>query len=313
MTETKYGKYIITEPKPFPPEVQARHAARRSASRSTLESIHLLSVDGDIVEGMFYADCAWLWKGSSDEQLEEAHTHEFPEIIAFIGSNRDAPQSLGGEITIWLDGEKHVLNKTCLIFVPPGARHCPIVFNRIDHPVLFGSIAPSTKYTHELVSNVAAPGSGPKCRIITEVAEFDGGATGSRPAPPPGSTVKGARVMHLEENVAKGGFYADFVWIYEGTGAAPAPEHSHEWPEVIAMVGVDPEHPRDLGGTMSIVLGGETHYITKSSMVCIPPGLRHCPWKFLDIKKPTLVFTTGPSAMYTGTHRDSPPKPDTAR
>ena len=47
----------------------------------------------------------------------------------------------------------------------------------------------------------------------------------------------------------------------------------------------------------------ETHVITKSSLVCIPKGLKHCPWKFLDIKKPTLVFSAGPSAMYSGSHK----------
>jgi hypothetical protein len=109
--------------------------------------------------------------------------------------------------------------------------------------------------------------------------------------------------MHLEDHVADGSFYVDFVWIYEGTGQAPAPEHNHEWEEVIAMAGVDPQHPHNLGGTMSIVLGDETHYINTSSLVCIPKGLKHCPWKFLDIKKPTLVFTAGPSGKYTGSHR----------
>jgi hypothetical protein len=110
--------------------------------------------------------------------------------------------------------------------------------------------------------------------------------------------------MHLEDNVVEGSFYIDFVWLYEGTGGAPAPEHSHDWEEVIAMVGCDPENPTELGGTMSLVLGDETHYFTKNSLVCIPKGLKHCPWKWTDIKKPTLVFTTGPSGRYTGSHRE---------
>jgi hypothetical protein len=261
---------------------------------------------------MFYVDCVWLWKGSSENMVEESHSHDFDEVIGFIGSNREDPQDLGGEITIWLDGEKHVLNKTCLIFVPAGASHCPIIFNRIDKPIFFVTISPSTKYSRvpagdsESVVSSSKPIKSTeesKCKVITKVAEFDGGPTGTPPARRPASTVKGARVMHLEDHVAEGSFYVDFVWIYEGTGAAPAPEHSHEWEEVIAMVGADPQNPRDLGGTMSIVLGDETHYIDKSSLVCIPKGLKHCPWKFHDIKKPTLVFTAGPSGKYTGSHR----------
>lgn len=311
MTALKYSKYIVTEPKPIPPEVLAKFEAERRKSKSTIESTHLLSVDGEIIKDMFYLDCVWLWKGSSEDILEEPHAHDFDEVIGFIGSNREDPQDLGGKITIWLDGEKHVLSKTCLIFVPAGARHCPIIFNRIDKPVFFVTMSPSKKYTRTPAGDSESPASGskpaksvaePRCKVITEVVEFGGGTTGTPPKPPPGSTVKGARVMHLEDNVVEGSFYVDFVWIYEGTGAAPAPAHSHDWEEVIAMVGADPQNPRDLGGTMSIVLGDETHYFNKSSLVCIPKGLTHCPWKFHDIKKPTLVFTAGPSRVYTGSH-----------
>jgi len=312
MASLKYSKYIVTEPRPAPPELKEKFEARRQERKSTIDSTHILTVDGKIIKDMFYIDCVWLWKGSSEDTVEESHVHDFDEVIGFIGSDREAPQNLGGEITIWLDDEKHVLDKTCLIFVPAGARHCPIIFNRIDKPIFFTTISPSTKYTRTAVGESGAPAEGskpaesaaaPRCKVITEVVEFRGGATGAPPTPPPDSTVKGARVMHLEDNVAEGSFYVDFVWIYEGTGAAPAPEHNHDWEEVIAMVGCDPENPNNLGGTMSIVLGDETHYITKSSLVCIPKGLKHCPWRFIDIKKPTLVFTAGPSGTYTGSHR----------
>jgi hypothetical protein len=125
-----------------------------------------------------------------------------------------------------------------------------------------------------------------------------------RPPPPPRpSTTKGNRILHIEEDMVKGAFYVDFVWIWEGTGGAPAPEHTHEWPELIAMAGADPAHPRDLGGKMSIVLEDETHYTNKSTLVCIPKHTRHCPWLFHDIKRPTLVFSAGPQGMYSGSHK----------
>ncbi len=95
----------------------------------------------------------------------------------------------------------------------------------------------------------------------------------------------------------------DFVWIFEGTGGAPAPEHTHEWPELIAMAGADPAHPRELGGKMSIVLGDETHYTDLSTLVCIPKQTKHCPWLFHDIRRPTLVFSAGPQGIYSGSHK----------
>jgi uncharacterized protein YndB with AHSA1/START domain len=109
--------------------------------------------------------------------------------------------------------------------------------------------------------------------------------------------------MHIEEDRVPGAFYVDFVWIFKGTGAAPAKVHDHDWPELIAMAGANPSKPHDLGGEMSIVLGDEYHATTKSTLVCIPAHTMHCPWEFHDIKTPTLVFTAGPSHTYTGSHK----------
>lgn len=310
MAELKYSKYIITDPKPLPPELKEKLDAERATRKSTIRSTRLMSVDDEIVKDFFYVDCNWLWSGSAEDTAEEPHAHDFDEVIGFVGSNREDPHDLGGKITIWLDDKKEVLTRSCLIFVPAGTRHCPILFNRIDKPVFFVTISPVKKYTRQAEdshpSAVKRDPSAPKYNIITETKQrFTVAASGGKapPPPPPGSTIKSARILHLEDDMAKGAFYVDFVWIYEGTGQAPPPEHTHEWPELIAMAGCDPEHPHDLGGPMSIVLGDENHIITKSSLVCIPKGLKHCPWKFLDIKKPTLVFSAGPSAMYSGSHK----------
>ncbi len=311
MTELKYSKYIITEPKPPPPEILKKLEAERAKSKSTVKSTRLMSVDDETVKGFFYVDCNWLWSGSAEDTAEEPHAHDFDEVIGFVGSNQEDPQDLGGKITIWLDDKEEVLTKSCLIFVPAGTRHCPILFNRIDRPIFFVTISPVGEYTRQAADSESAPPaprdpSLPKYTIVTEVKQhFTVAANGEKmpPPPPPNPSLRSARVLHLEDDIAKGSFYVDFVWIYEGSGQAPAPEHSHDWPELIAMAGCDPEHPRDLGGKMSIVLGDENHIIEKSSLVCIPRGLAHCPWKFLNIKKPTLVFTAGPSAMYSGTHK----------
>jgi hypothetical protein len=47
-----------------------------------------------------------------------AHTYDFDEIIAFIGTNPDGIHNLGGEVELWLAGEKHLITKSCLVFVP---------------------------------------------------------------------------------------------------------------------------------------------------------------------------------------------------
>ena len=36
---------------------------------------------------------------------------------------------------IWLDGEKHIITKTALVFVPAGMKHCPLILRRVDRPI----------------------------------------------------------------------------------------------------------------------------------------------------------------------------------
>ena len=191
-------------------------------------------------------------------------------------------------MTIWIDGEKNVLNNSSLIFVPAGVPCGPIQINHMEHPIFYTTISvrpgPSAK---EIEPSL------PRYTIITETKE-----KAVTPSTPAKMTLKGARLLHIEDDMAKGAFYVDFVWFYEGYGQAPMGIHDHEWEELIAMTGCDPEHPYDLGGKFSVDLDGETYPIDKSTLICIPAHVMHCPWKFLEVKKPTLAFTASPSGMY---------------
>jgi hypothetical protein len=306
MAVLKYADCIISDAKPELPLMLKQLEDLRRQRKSTIEFTHLLSVDADRIKDFFFVDGSWLWKGSSQISVEEPHTHDFDEVMGFVGSNREDSHDLGGEITIWLGDDKQVLTKSCLIFVPAGVKHGPIQFNMIKTPIFHVIITLSGKYSRKSAdSNVSKPVNAvQQYAIITETkTKFSVAASSGDTPPPRDPSLKSARILHLEDDMAKGSFYVDFVWIYEGNGGAPAPEHIHDWVELIAMVGSDPDHPGDLGGAMSIVLGDETHVMTKSSLVCIPKGLKHCPWKFIGIKKPTLVFTAGPSGMYSGSHK----------
>ncbi|HSW58811.1 MAG TPA: hypothetical protein VLH15_10430 [Dehalococcoidales bacterium] len=303
----KYSDCIITDARPKPADVEKLYSAQLRWNKSTLEFSHILNVNGDRIKDFFHVDCTWLWGGSSEGPIDENHAHDFGEVIGFVGSSREDPHNLNGEIRLMIDDQEIRLTKSCLIFVPPGVMHGPVLNMRIDKPVFFVTIALTGRYSRQSI-----PVNGPEqprkesfSIVYDTKTRFTVAAT-DKNAPPPiprDPSLRSTRLLHLEDDIAQGSFYVDFVWIWEGNGGAPAPEHAHDWVELIAMVGGDREHPYDLGGTMSIVLGDETHYMTRSSLVCVPRGLKHCPWKFIGIKKPTLVFTAGPSAMYSGSHK----------
>jgi hypothetical protein len=135
MAESKYGKYIITELKPGIPAGDKAHSK-------------LIYLDDEVIKGAFYVECAWIWPGCEfyPSSKPEAHTHDFDEVLTFFGTNPEDPQDLCGEIEFWLEDEKHMLTKSCLVFVPKGMKHCPLIMRRVDRPIFHFATGPGRTY-----------------------------------------------------------------------------------------------------------------------------------------------------------------------
>ena len=139
MSELKYQKYILTDLK-LPEEQQKR--ADEYAKRAT----RILWLEDFVIKGAPSIICSWYWKATETEGTP-AHTHDFDEVIGFIGSDPENPHDLGGEVEFWLEDEKYTLTKSCLIFVPKGLRHCPLRVIKIDRPMFFLAVGISSKYS----------------------------------------------------------------------------------------------------------------------------------------------------------------------
>jgi hypothetical protein len=134
MTETKYGKYIIT--KGDKPE---------NAPEADFKS--LLYLDDTVLPGALYTECAWLREPST--KSPPAHAHDFDEVLGFIGTDPANPQDLCGEVELWLGDERHILTKTCVVFAPRGLMHCPVNTLRADRPIFMFTTGPATgAYNH---------------------------------------------------------------------------------------------------------------------------------------------------------------------
>jgi hypothetical protein len=142
MAESKYAKYIITEPKP-----DLKLAEYRIRTEDVVPGMEtrLLHLDSDVIKGAFYSSCFWFWKGS-EVVLVQTHTHDFDEVLGCIGTNPEDAHDLGGEIEFWLNDEKHILTKSCLIFVPKGLKHCPFIVRRVDRPIFHFTTGPTGMY-----------------------------------------------------------------------------------------------------------------------------------------------------------------------
>ena len=142
MAETKYGEYIITGAKA---DLELPSYRRDAAEIAAGSHTRLIYLDDEVIKGAFYVECVWYWKGS-EQSIVEAHTHPFDEVITFFGTNPEDPQDLCGEVELWLEDEKHILTKSCLVFVPKGLKHCPLIIRRVDRPIFHFTAGPGGRY-----------------------------------------------------------------------------------------------------------------------------------------------------------------------
>ncbi len=149
MAKTKYGKYILSQYKA--PAVEAPWSPPNLTGAAKGKGGRVFYMDSSIVPGASYMECVWVMPRSTNPPGgrmvgTEPHTHDYDEIIAFIGTNHDDPYDLGAEVELWLGDEKHIINKTSLVFIPAGLQHCPLTFLRVDRPVFHFTSGPAKMY-----------------------------------------------------------------------------------------------------------------------------------------------------------------------
>jgi hypothetical protein len=138
MAKSKYGKYIVTE-------LKIPESKKKIAEFYATYAKRILWMDENVVEGAFHMNTAWFIKASTTTE-NEPHVHDSDEIIGFYGNNADDPYDLGGEVEIWLEDEKHILTRSCLIFVPAGMKHCPLILRRVDRPIFHFTVVTGGQY-----------------------------------------------------------------------------------------------------------------------------------------------------------------------
>lgn len=127
MAETKYGKYFLNELKP---EEREKGFGRNPR--------FLVWTDNDIIEGS-HCFSAMIMDEKSLSVFHGPHTHRDPEVLVAIGMNPDDPMDLGGELELCMgeEMEKHIINRTTLVYIPANLLHAPFRVTRVDRPFLF--------------------------------------------------------------------------------------------------------------------------------------------------------------------------------
>ena len=138
MSKMKYQQHIITDLK-LPEESQKRLA--KYNERAT----RILWLEDFVIKGAPSVILSWYWKATETPGTPQ-HTHNFDEVVGFIGCDPQNPKELYGEVEFWIEDEKYTLNKSCLIYCPKGIRHCPLRVVRADKPILFLAFSTTLNY-----------------------------------------------------------------------------------------------------------------------------------------------------------------------
>jgi hypothetical protein len=107
------------------------------------------------------------------------------------------------------------------------------------------------------------------------------------------------RLLHLDEATLRGSFYLSCFWFWKGAETVLVQPHSHEFDEVLALIGTNPEDPQDLCGEVEFWMDNEKHLLRESCLVFVPKRLKHCPFIVRRVDRPIFHFTSGPTGMYT--------------
>jgi hypothetical protein len=139
MAESKYGKYVLREPK----------GTGSPPKKST--QVRALSLSEELAAGIGGVSCNFNFMGVVEPGLmaDPPHKHEHDEFLFFIASDPKNVPNLGGEVEIALgeEWEKHVITTSAVICLPRGLQHCPIYVKKVDRPFYFGHIMLASKYS----------------------------------------------------------------------------------------------------------------------------------------------------------------------
>ncbi len=150
-----WGKYILQDLQL--PAIHSTPEAIEKYEKAGRKRIHWM--DGHVMPGAFQINTAWYYEPNHEYMdrwaLEEGesgtigkpHSHTVDELLCFYGSDPYHPYDLCGEVEIWIEGERHLLTKSSLIFLPAGVSHLPLYVNRVERPIFHFSLLLNDEYS----------------------------------------------------------------------------------------------------------------------------------------------------------------------
>jgi hypothetical protein len=106
-------------------------------------------------------------------------------------------------------------------------------------------------------------------------------------------------LLRLDRDVFNGAnFFAQCAWFWPAMVETDSIErstkaHSHNYDEIVGMIGTDFNKPWELDGEAELTLGGEKHRVNNSCLIYLPAGFEHGPFREIKMNRPILQFECG--------------------
>ncbi|MDR1298705.1 MAG: hypothetical protein LBJ84_00440 [Oscillospiraceae bacterium] len=94
----------------------------------------LLYLDGVRLKGAPYMETVWF--KTANDTGPAPHEHDFDEFIGFIGTDCVHPEKLGATLRFYIGDEPVTVTKSCLVYIPRGVRHSPIIIPEMARPII---------------------------------------------------------------------------------------------------------------------------------------------------------------------------------
>ena len=87
-------------------------------------------------------------KPFTDEEMEEMEAPFLLQIMKKTAKLNGLEDmfDFDAEIELYLEGEKHIIEKTTIVYIPGGMMHCPLYINRVGKPFLFNNMYFTAEY-----------------------------------------------------------------------------------------------------------------------------------------------------------------------
>ena len=126
-----YEKNLITKPE----LMHMAHHELQEVKGVTWPPLTYLS--NDMVPGSpFHVLFRWIWAVPDPNDHMPRHSHSNDELLLHFGIDRHNQEDLGAEFDFMLGDDNLTINKSSAIYIPKGVDHNPMIWKRVDRPVL---------------------------------------------------------------------------------------------------------------------------------------------------------------------------------